>query len=151
MKISSVAKKASVGVETVRFYERKALITQPPKPSNGGFRSYPDETVERVRFIRQAQSLGFSLKEIGELLALKAEPSADCGDIRERALVKREAVDRKIEQLAHIRDALDDLIAACPGRGALRSCSILGALYNDERDMAPSPESKEEACGQCID
>jgi MerR family copper efflux transcriptional regulator len=138
MKISTVAKQAGVGVETIRFYERKALITQPPKPSDGGFRRYPAATVERVRFIRQAQSLGFSLKEIGELLALKAEPSADCGDIRARALAKRQAVDRKIEQLAHIRAALDTLIAACPGRGALWSCSILGALDDGERDVAPA-------------
>jgi MerR family copper efflux transcriptional regulator len=138
MKISAVAKQAGVGVETIRFYERKALITQPPKPSNGGFRRYPAATVERVRFIRQAQSLGFSLKEIGELLALKDAPAADCGEMRARALAKREAVDRKIEQLVRIRDALDALIAVCPGRGTLRACSILGALSNDERDLAPA-------------
>ena len=67
MTISKVARKANVGVETVRFYERRGLIEQPPKPKSGGFRIYPEEAVARIRFIRQAQELGFSLRAIEEL------------------------------------------------------------------------------------
>ena len=69
MTIGTAARKAGVGVETIRFYERKGLIDRPPKPLDSGFRVYPDEAVRRVRFIRQAQKIGFSLREIDELLS----------------------------------------------------------------------------------
>ncbi len=128
MTIGKTAHKAGVGVETVRFYERSGLIEQPAKPAFGGFRVYPAETVRRIRFIRQAQELGFSLREIDELLSLRADPSTDCSDVRERARARLDDVNRKIARLDRIRWALDELIAACPGRGAVRSCSILEAL-----------------------
>lgn len=126
--ISKAAEKAGVGVETIRFYERKGLIEQPPKPAAAGFRTYPEETVEHIRFIRQAQELGFSLREVLELLELRADPKADAADVRSRGLAKLEDVNRKIDQLEHIRGALETLIAACPGQGALRCCSIMEAL-----------------------
>ncbi len=128
MTISKAARGAGVGVETIRFYERKGLIDQPPKPLDAGFRVYPEETVQRLRFIRRAQELGFSLREIDELLSLRTDPSADSSDVRERSMVKLEDISRKIARLEEIRDALEDLIAACPGRGALRACSIMEAL-----------------------
>jgi DNA-binding transcriptional MerR regulator/copper chaperone CopZ len=115
-------------VETIRFYERRGLIKQPVRPKNGGYRFYEDAVVERIRFIRQAQELGFSLREIMELLALRADPAADCGNVRVQAMSKRQEVDRKIIQLQHMRAALDTLIAGCPGGGALCACTILDAL-----------------------
>ena len=126
--IGRAAKRAGIGVETIRFYERRGLIAQPPKPAAGGFRDYPAETLSQIRFIREAQDLGFSLEEISDLMSLRADPSADCSDVRERAVAKLEEVDRKMEQLGRIRSALDELIAACPGRGALRACSIMESL-----------------------
>jgi len=134
MTISKAARAAGVGVETIRFYERKGLIAQPPKPVASGFRDYPAATVQRIRFIRQAQEIGFSLREIDELLSLRADPRADCRDVRERATVKLAEVDRKIARLSRIRAALEELIAACPGRGALRACSILGSLTDSENN-----------------
>lgn len=128
MTISNAAHAAGVGVETVRFYERRGLIVRPSKPPDGGFRRYLPQTVERIRFIRQAQGLGFSLREIGELLSLRADPATDCARVRERAVVKLEDVERKIEDLERFRRALGQLIAACPGSGALRACSIMEAL-----------------------
>ncbi len=128
MWISEVATRAGVGVETVRFYERQGLISQPLKPSEGGFRSYSQETVERIWFIRQAKDLGFSLKEIDALLSLRADPTTDCADVRERAQTKLEEVNNKIARLTAIQSALKSLIDACPGQGALRSCSILESL-----------------------
>ena len=128
MKISQIAQGAGVGVETVRFYERKKLIEQPLKPANGGFRAYPGEVVNQIRFIRRAQNLGFSLKEIKDLMSLRIDPRADCGDVRLRAQAKRQEVIEKIEQLQRVRDALDTVINACPGSGSTRSCSILGEL-----------------------
>ena len=126
--ISRAAERAGVGVETIRFYERRGLIEQPMRPRSGGYRFYDDTVVERIRFIRQAQELGFSLREITELLSLRADPAADCGDVRVQAVAKREEVDRKMAQLQHIRAALDALIASCPGGGALRACTIIDAL-----------------------
>ena len=126
--ISRAAQRAGVGVETIRFYERRGLIKQPLRPRDGGYRFYDDDVVERVRFIRQAQELGFSLREIAELLSLQADPRADCADVRDRAVIKRAEVDRKIAQLQQIQAALDELIASCPGGGALRACTIIDAL-----------------------
>ena len=132
MTISKIAKEAGVGVETVRFYERNGLIDQPPKPSSGGFRVYPLETAERIRFIRQAQELGFSLREIKELLALRTDPATDCADVREQAQVKLDEITRKIAQMKGIQTALEKLIAACPGQGALQVCSIIDAIEAPE-------------------
>ena len=128
MTISQAARAAGIGVETVRFYERRNLIMRPPKPPDGGFRRYPPETIGRIRFIRQAQGLGFSLREIEELLSLRADPASDCGQVRERAVAKLGDVQRKVRELQRFRRALEELIAACPGRGALRACSIMEAL-----------------------
>jgi len=135
MTIGEAAREAGVGVETIRFYERKGLVEQPPKPSYGGFRRYPTATVRRVRFIRQARTLGFSLREIKDLLSLRAAPSTDCADVRRRARIKLEEVDRRLAHLAQVRDGLEELIAACPGRGTLRECSIIEALETGERDL----------------
>lgn len=136
--ISKAAHEAGVGVETIRFYERKRLIEQPPKPASGGYRLYSDETIERIRFIRLAQELGFSLREIEELLSLRADPSTDCADVRARAEAKLEEVTQKLGQLGRIQKGLKRLIAACPGRGAVRACSIIDAL----EDAGPAPKRK---------
>ena len=147
MTISKTAEKAGVGVETIRFYERKGLIEQPPKPLGGGYRTYPEEVVAHIRFVRQAQEIGFSLREITELLSLRADPSADCSEVREQATMKLVEVNRKITQLEEIRGALKDLISACPGRGALRACSIMDALIaaTGETGGHPNAGHKENA------
>lgn len=144
MRIGTAAKTAGVSVETVRFYERQGLIGQPSRPIDGGYRSYPSETVGRIRFIRQAQDLGFALKEIDELLSLRADPSTDCADVRARASAKLEDVKVKIARLAAIQSALQDLISACPGRGAeARYCSILEALETHQIEAAPAKQCQE--------
>lgn len=125
--IGQAAKAAHVNVETIRFYERQGLVVQPPTPSQG-YREYDSETVERVRFIRQAQEIGFSLREVRELVALRSDPRGDCADVRARATAKLDVVNAKIAQLHRVRSALETLIAACPGKGAVWSCSILGEL-----------------------
>lgn len=125
--ISDAARLAGCGVETIRFYERQGLIERPPKPA-AGFRRYPEGTVDRVRFIRQAQKLGFTLREVGELLSLRADPTAGCADVRRRAAAKLAEVEGKIAQLVQIRDALKCLMAACPGEGGVGACSIIEAV-----------------------
>mgnify|MGYP005841771071 CR=1 FL=1 len=129
--IGKAATVAGVRIATIRFYERRGLIAQPRKPESG-YRTYPSDTVARIRFIGQAQEIGFSLTEIEDLLSLQTHRDAECGDVRDRARAKRAEVEHKIDRLVRIRDALDDLIAACPGRGALRACSILSALGDTE-------------------
>ena len=136
MTISKIAKEAGVGIETIRFYERKGLVDQPPKPSSGGFRIYPAEVAERIRFIRQAQELGFSLSEVQELLSLRTDPATDCADVLERAQAKLNEVNRKIALMKGIQTALQKLIKACPGQGALHLCSIIEAIEGPETTMA---------------
>jgi len=135
MRIGEVAQKAGVGVETIRFYERKGLIEQPRKPADGGYRSYSSDAVSRVRFVREAQCLGFSLNEIEELLTLRADPETDCADVRERAQIKLDEVNDKIARLAGIQSALENLIHECRGEGPASSCCpILDALDPDDKE-----------------
>ena len=110
--IGEAARQAGVGVETIRFYERRGLIEQPPKPLGAGFRVYSPEQIRRIKFIRQAQQIGFSLNETKELLSLRADPRADCSAVRSQAVAKLDEVERKIVQLQEIAAALETLIAA---------------------------------------
>jgi MerR family transcriptional regulator, copper efflux regulator len=125
--IGQVARGAGVGVETVRFYEREGLITSPPRPSSG-YRDYPPDTVARIRFIRRAKDLGFSLAEVAGLLALSARAATECDDVRQRAETKIADIDGRIRDLRAVRDALSRLASDCvPGRPAVE-CPILNAL-----------------------
>lgn len=128
MRIGEAAKAAGVGVETIRFYERRGLIARPKRPVRGGARTYPEETIARIRFIRRAQSIGFSLRQIKELVTLQLDPGADCGEVRACAQAKLDEVNRKIASLEAMRTALEELLVACPGQGRLDECSILAAL-----------------------
>jgi MerR family mercuric resistance operon transcriptional regulator len=136
MTIGQAAREAGVGVETIRFYERQGLIEQPSKREGGGIRLYPADLVERIRFIREAQQLGFSLREASELLVLRASPDADSSDVRAQVTAKLGDVEQKIEQLQRIHAALTTLVARCPGRGELSACSILDALSHPRADRA---------------
>ncbi len=126
--IGKLAREVGVGVETIRFYERKGLIDQPPKPRGGGFRVYPAEMIERIRFIRQAQGLNFSLHEIHELLSLSDDPSTNCAEVRDRAHAKLGEINQKIAGLDQTRVTLETLIAACDSVEEPRTCPITEAL-----------------------
>lgn len=146
--IGKAAGEAGVNVETIRFYERQGLVAQPPKPDGAGVRRYSADTVARIRFIKEAQQIGFSLREIGELLVLRADPNADCAEVREQAVAKLQEVRRKIERLRQIGAALETLIAACPGRGGLQACSIMDALTL--RSRGPAGDGKTAAAAVSI-
>src|SRR2546421_12366854 len=107
--IGEVAKQAHVCIETLRYYERMGLVASPPR-SKSNYRLYPQETVRRVQFIKRAQELGFSLKEIMELLALRATPETPCADIRRRALEKITTIDEKVQALNAMKHALAQLV-----------------------------------------
>ena len=132
--IGALAKQAGVGVETVRFYERRGLVRRPLRP-RGGYRSYPQDAIGRIRFIRNAQSLGFTLQEVKDLLALRVTEGTSCAAVRSRASAKAADVERRIADLERIRGALQSLIAVCPGRGALADCSILDTLDSAEAGL----------------
>ena len=132
--IGSLAKQAGVGVETVRFYERRGLVRRPARPGTG-YRSYPEDAVARIRFIRNAQALGFTLQEVKDLLALRVTAGTSCAAVRSRATAKVADVNRRLTELECIRKALERLIAVCPGRGALVNCGILDALDSAEMEV----------------
>lgn len=127
LNIGEVAKRTGITVEAVRFYEKQGLIRAPQR-SPGGYRQYTPETVKRVRFIQRAKEVGFTLKDIAELLALRQEPGTSCGDVKLHATRKIEEIDRKIEDLQRIRRALGRMIMKCSGSGGLGSCPILEEL-----------------------
>lgn len=125
--IGQVAKDAGVGVETIRFYEREGLIGKPERRPSG-YRHYPPEIVRRIRFIQRAKELGFSLREITELLSLRVARGSTCADVRAQALSKMKDIDTKITVLQGMRAALVRLSEACVGRGPVSECPILDAL-----------------------
>lgn len=125
--IGQVAKNAGVGVETIRFYEREGLIGKPARRPSG-YRQYQPDIVLRIRFIQRAKELGFSLREITELLSLRVARGSTCADVRARALSKMKDIDAKIAVLQGMRRALVRLSEACVGRGPVSECPILDAL-----------------------
>lgn len=132
MKIGALAKSARVGVETVRFYERKGLLKKPPKKLVG-FRQYSDEDSQKIRFIRRAQELGFTLKEIKELLALEQSPKATCGDVQKKAKAKIDEIQTKIRDLRRITKALEKFSSACESKDiSLRDCGLLKCVESGE-------------------
>jgi MerR family transcriptional regulator, copper efflux regulator len=129
--IGEVARAAEVGVETIRFYEREGLIADPPRRGSG-YRQYPPETVRRVKFIRRAKDLGFTLREIAGLLSLRVDADTTCAKVRELAREKVADVDAKIEELRRMRNALEQLAGRCDTEAPTHECPILTAL--DEGD-----------------
>ena len=126
-----LAKRAGVKIETLRFYERKGLLPRPPR-SAANYRLYPADAARRIRFVKRAQELGFSLKEIEELLSLRARPRARCADVRQRAEAKIADIEAKVRSLRAMRRALAGLVAQCSGRTPITECPILEAMDSKE-------------------
>ncbi len=129
--IGQVAKKAGVNVETIRYYERLGYIPKPPRPRSG-YRQYSEETVNRIQFIKRAQKLGFTLKEISELLSLKVDSGNTCADVKRRAEAKITDIEEKIHNLQGIKKALAELVAMCSGKGPTGECPIIEVLESKE-------------------
>jgi MerR family mercuric resistance operon transcriptional regulator len=125
--IGRIAYAAGVNVETVRYYQRRGLVSLPPKRARG-FRYYAPETASRVRFIKRAQALGMSLKEVQRLLKLDAK--AACKENRTLAAAKLALVERKLLDLAKLRDVLRSLVAACDQSHGM-SCPIIEQLESE--------------------
>jgi MerR family copper efflux transcriptional regulator len=133
--IGEVARGARIGVETVRFYEREGILPKPTrKPS--GYRQYEPEVVQRIRFVQSAKDLGFTLKEIRELLSLRVTRGKTCADVKLRAMAKLAEVDAKLAELQRIREALARLAESCTGAGPTSACPFLDALNIQGDDHA---------------
>ena len=127
--ISALAQAASVNIETVRFYQRKGLVGEPNKPL-GGIRRYGSYELGRIRFIKSAQKLGFSLDEVAQLL--KLEDGTHCDEAREQAVYKLQNVQAKLADLKRIETALNELIGQCSRVDGQVSCPLILALGSFE-------------------
>jgi MerR family mercuric resistance operon transcriptional regulator/MerR family gold-responsive transcriptional activator of gol and ges genes len=125
--IGRVAKRAGVNIQTVRYYERRGILS-PNGYRDSGYRLYDDEAVHKLLFIKNAQDLGFSLKEISELLRLRVSDSARCGDVKKRAEAKLKDIHGRMACLRALEAALKDLLRACRNRSKTDSCPILRSL-----------------------
>lgn len=132
--IKQAAVLAGVGTETVRFYERERLIPEAPR-TPAGYRQYSRETVHRLRFIKRAQALGFSLSEVRELFALTLSSGTTRSDIRNRAQAKIQDIEDKIAALQHMKTTLTRITQTCDGKGPLAGCPILEALQEDDQEQ----------------
>jgi MerR family mercuric resistance operon transcriptional regulator len=133
MKIGEVAQRCEGSTDTLRYYEERGLVAEPPRFESSGYRAYPPETVERVQFIQSAQELGFTLAEIQELLELRATDEASCAQVRELAQTKIEKVRTQIDTLRRVLRGLEDLTQICPGDIPADRCPIIEVLRFEKK------------------
>ncbi len=137
--IGKAAKQSGVGIDTVRFYEREGLLPKASRTSSG-YRLYTPSDVERLRFIRRAKTLGFSLEEISELLNLNAAKGSRAS-VRKLAQHRLTDLNQKISELTAIRDALATLVKRCSGEGSLKGCPIIQGVLAQDADHHALPQS----------
>lgn len=129
--IGKIAGAAGLAVETIRFYEREGLI-EPPLRSSANYRIYPERDILRLRFIRRAKDLGFTLKEIRELLSLRQDPHATRADVKKQTAAKIADIGEKIRDLTRMKAILESLDSSCDGCGPTSSCPILKTLESGD-------------------
>src|SRR5438477_6295811 len=125
--IGHLAKKSGLNLETVRYYERRGLLPKPPR-SASGYRLFPGDAARRLRFIQRAKELGFSLREIQELLCLRVAAATKRTEIRARAEAKITDIEARIRSLESIKKTLRKLTKSCGGCGPVAACPILESL-----------------------
>jgi MerR family transcriptional regulator, copper efflux regulator len=148
--IGKVASRAGVGVETVRFYERRGLLAEPDRKASG-YRQYGEDVVARLRFIRRAKELGFTLKEVAELLALRHDPAATRSDVREKVRAKVEDIEAKVRDLQRIRGVLLGLADMCHGHGPADDCPILRAIDPPAEDRESTRDEAAPDVGAAVE
>ncbi len=130
--IHKVANQADVNVQTIRFYERKGLVL-PASRNSSGYRQYTEDALRRIRFIKHAQEIGFSLREVANLLSLQVVPDSTCGDVKAQAEAKIRDVDDKIRKLQERKAALGRLVEKCDEEAPVSECPIIEALEEVEK------------------
>lgn len=128
--IGTIARRVGVTIDTIRYYERAGLLPEPARRASG-YRSYDEGTLTQLRFIRRAKTLGFTLDEIRDLLALSRDRQHGVKAVKRRAQQRLLTIDARIADLQRVRAGLATLIDACPGHGAPEQCPILGALAGE--------------------
>jgi MerR family mercuric resistance operon transcriptional regulator len=131
LKIGQLAQRASVNLQTIRYYEREGLLPEPPRLSSG-YRLYSDSMVRRVRFIKRAQEIGFSLAEIRELLSLRADERRERNEVRAIAQAKLADIEDKMRTLEAMKAVLNRLTERCSGCGPMSECPILESIDSEE-------------------
>jgi MerR family mercuric resistance operon transcriptional regulator len=129
--IGRLATEAGVNLETVRYYERRGLLPRPPR-SASGYRLFPAEATRRLRFIRRAQELGFSLGEIRELLSLRVSRGSTSAQVKARAEAKLADIEARIKSLESMKNTLRKLTKICAGCGPIAKCPILESLDRED-------------------
>lgn len=127
LSIGQLAKQANVNLETIRYYERRGLLPEPPR-NESGHRRYTNESLRRTEFIKRTQSLGFSLREISDLLSLRMEPGTTCANVKARVEAKIQEMQKKIIDLKEIEQALKRMADKCTKKGPISQCPILEEL-----------------------
>ena len=125
-----LARRAGVNKETIRYYEREGLLPSPPR-TDGGYRTFSDEDLKRLVFIKNAQKFGFGLQEIRELLAIADGDLIDRAQVRGIAKAKAAQIDDQIERLTRLRHAMQNLIHRCAHATSLTGCPIIETLADD--------------------
>ena len=125
--IGRLAKLAGVNIQTVRYYERRGILT-PSSKTGVGYRIYGDPELRRLQFIRHAKELGFTLKEIADLLQLGVPSESSCDSVRKKAEEKLRIVEERMEALGSMKLVLEELIRACRGRKRIEECPILKSI-----------------------
>ena len=131
LKIGEVAERGGVNLQTIRYYEREKLLPEPPRLASG-YRVYPDHTVRRVRFIKRAQEIGFTLAEIRGLLAIRIDADRDSSEVRTLAQAKITDIEKKIQTLQRMKEVLGRITERCSGCGPTSECPILESIDSDE-------------------
>ena len=131
--IGEVSKRAGVTVQAIRFYERTGLIPKAPREESG-YRQFSPEIVKRIEFIKKAQFLGFTLKEVGQFLALADGVDSDCREIQDFTAVKITEIEQKIQQLNSLKDVLVEGVTRCPGEGPISVCPIIDIFSGGDKD-----------------
>ena len=130
MLIGQLADRSGVNLETIRYYERMGLLPPPPR-SASGYREYRPNDLQRLVFLRRSRQLGFSLREVQELLNLAGQPDRVCKDVTRLAAAHVASVKAKIAELRRLQRALEKLVCACPGKARIADCGILEALADE--------------------
>ncbi len=139
MRIGQLAKKSGVSSETLRYYESEGLLPKPHRLANG-YRDYPEETIQRIQFIQHAKAVGFTLREIQDLLSIHVDRDRHtCEEVKNLTRQKLNEIDHKLAQLKAIREALQLIHArCCGGSESAAHCSILSALESSQQPLQPS-------------
>jgi len=132
MKIGQVSKKTGITVEAIRFYEKEGLIDTPPRTSSG-YRDYSTDQLQIISFIRKAKELGFSLKEIKEIMELRYTPGTTCGDIKRKAEEKVAIITERIDLLLRVKNSLNTLIESCTEESPVATCPIIELLSHENQ------------------